>query len=283
MPLVSGKELLIEARRGRYAVGAFNANNLEMIQGIIGAAEEERAPVILQASQGAIKYAGLEYITEMVKVAGRLARIPVVLHLDHGTDFSQAVLCLRAGFTSLMFDGSLLPYEENVRITKSIVEIAQPCGVSVEGEIGRIGGAEEGDASESRPVLTDPREAQSFVEDTGIDSVAVAVGTVHKMKVKEARLDLELLEKIAAQVKIPLVLHGSSGVPDEALREAVKRGISKVNVATELSMGFSNELRKTLTRLPDEVDTRSLLKPAREALKQVVRRKIKVLGSSGKG
>jgi fructose-bisphosphate aldolase class II len=283
MPLVTTKELLEKAMRGKYAVGAFNANNIEMVQAIIEAAEEENAPVILQASQGAIKYAGLENIAAIVKNAAAMAKIPIALHLDHGTDYEQNVKCLRIGFTSLMFDGSKLPYEENVSITRKIVEMGHAVGVPVEGEIGKIAGTEDHiTVSEVEADMTEPEEALRFVADTGVDSLAVAVGSVHRMKKKEAKLDHERIKKIAELVKIPLVLHGSSGVMDDEMRKGIKEGLCKINVATQLNMAFVEGMRKALNEKPEEVDPRKILGVSKELLKKVVRDRIRVFGCAGK-
>jgi len=283
MPLVTTKELLEKAMREKYAVGAFNANNIEMVQAIIEAAEEESAPVILQASQGAIKYAGLENVTAIVKNAADMAKIPIALHLDHGTNYEQNVKCLRIGFTSLMFDGSKLPYEENVSITRKVVEMGHAVGVPVEGEIGKIGGTEDHiTVSEVEADMTEPEEALRFVEDTGVDSLAVAVGSVHRMKKKEAKLDHERIKRIAELVKIPLVLHGSSGVMDDEMKKGIKEGLCKINVATQLNMAFVEGMRKALNEKPEEVDPRKILGVSKELLKKVVRDRIRVFGCSGK-
>jgi len=286
MPLVTSKEMLTRAMKESYAVGAFNANNLEMIQGILEAAEEEQAPVILQASQGAIKYAGLANIAALVTNGAKEARIPVALHLDHGTDFDQNVKCLQMGFTSLMFDGSSLPFEENVRITKKVVEVAHAAGIPVEGEIGRIGVRED---CPSAPIyrgwsdLTDPEDALRFVQATGVDSVAVAVGSTHKMKEQMAKLDQDRIARIARLVKIPLVLHGASGVPDDEAEEAISRGICKVNIATRLNMAFVEGIKVAIDKDPDQVDPRKILNAGKAYLKEAVRQKIRLFGCQGKG
>lgn len=283
MPLVTTKELLDKAMREKYAVGAFNANNIEMVQAIIEAAEEENAPVILQASQGAIKYAGLENVAAIVKNAAAMSKVPVALHLDHGTDYEQNVKCLRMGFTSLMFDGSKLPYEENVSITRKVVEMGHAVGVPVEGEIGKIAGTEDHiTVTEVEASMTEPEEALKFVQDTEVDSLAVAVGSVHRMKRKEAKLDHERIRKIAELVKMPLVLHGSSGVMDDEMRRGIEEGLCKINVATQLNMAFVEGMRKALREKPEEVDPRKILKVSKELLKAVVKDRIKVFGCSGK-
>jgi len=283
MPLVTSKEILEKAMREKYGVGAFNANNIEMVQGIVEAAEEENAPIILQASQGAIKYAGLENITAIVKNVAVVAKVPIALHLDHGTDYEQNVKCLRIGFTSLMFDGSKLPYEENVSITRKIVEMGHAVGIPVEGEIGRIAGTEDHiTVKDVEAYMTEPDEALRFFKDTGVDSLAVAVGSVHRMKKKEAKLDHERIRNISRLVKIPLVLHGSSGVMDDEMRKGIQEGLCKINVATQLNMAFVEGMKKALNEKPEEVDPRKLLEVSKELLKKVVKDRIRVFGSAGK-
>ncbi len=282
MPLVSSKELLEDARKRHYAVGAFNANNLEYVQAIIDAAEEEKAPVILQASQGAIKYAGLENIVGMVRASAEKASVPVVLHLDHGSDFLQNVKCLRAGFTSLMFDGSSLSFEENVAITKRIVEIAHACKIPVEAELGKVPQAGQVTEEDVKALMTDPEEAVKFVELTGVDSLAVAVGSVHAMRQQAAKLDIARIAKISEMTGIPLVLHGASGVTDEGYREAIPAGICKINIATELNKAAMKAVREALEKAPNEIDLRKILKPARDAMKEAVKGKMRLFGASGK-
>ncbi len=282
MALVTGKELLEDARKRGYAVGAFNANNLEYVQAIIEAAEEEKAPVILQASQGAIKYAGLDHIVAMVKVSAEKATVPVVLHLDHGTDFLQNVRCLRAGFTSLMFDGSSLSFEKNAAITKKIVEIAHACNVPVEAELGKVPQAGQVTREDVEALMTDPEEALKFVEITGIDSLAVAVGSVHAMREQSADLDIDRIKKISELVGIPLVLHGASGVTDEGYKDAIPAGICKINIATELNKACMKAAKEAIAKDPDVIDLRKVLKPGREAMKERVKAKMRLFGTSGK-
>lgn len=283
MPLVTSKELLQWAREERFAVGAFNANNMEMVQAIVEAAEEERAPVILQVSQGAIRYAGLAFATSLVKIAAAQATVPVVLHLDHGYDFEQNVLCLQAGFTSLMFDGSKLPFEENVAATKRIVDIAHPCGLPVEGELGRVlQSADKVTPEEVAAAMTDPAQARLFVQLTGVDSLAVAVGSVHAMREREARLDIARVAALRETAGVPLVLHGSSGVHEGDIVAAIENGICKVNVATYLNQAFCDGLRAGLAKYPDEVDPRKALSMARDAVKARVKEKLQLFKSSGR-
>jgi len=283
MPLVTSKEILERALAERFAVGAFNANNMEMVQAIVETAQEERAPVILQVSQGAIRYAGLEYAAGLVKIAASLADVPVVLHLDHGTDFDQNVRCLRAGFTSLMFDGSKLPYEENVAITRRVCEIAHIAGIPVEAELGRVLQAKDGVTPEEvEAAMTDPDQAREFIERTGADSLAVAVGSVHAMESREATLDIARIEAIRQKVGVPLVLHGSSGVKHESIVEAIEHGICKINVATYLNQAFVEGMRAGFEKHPHEVDPRKYLGLARENVKEAVREKIRLFKSSGR-
>lgn len=283
MALVAVNDLLFKADREGYAVGAFNANNMEIVQAIIEAAEKEKSPVIMQASQGAIKYAGLEFITGMVKIASEEASVPVALHLDHGTDFDQVVKCIRSGFSSVMYDGSKLPLEENIAITNKVLDIARPIGVSVEAELGKIGGTEDLVHVEDKDaVFTDPQEAQEFVKQTGIKSLAIAIGTAHGQYKGEPKLDFERLVKIKGLTKIPLVLHGSSGVPDESVQKAIKLGICKVNIDTNIREAFVWKMREVIKNSPDEIDPRKILGPARDAAVEIIRQKIRVFGSSGK-
>jgi fructose-bisphosphate aldolase class II len=283
MALVTSKEMLGKALKEGFAVGAFNANNLEQVQAIIEAAEEMQAPVILQASQGAIKYAGLANIVAIVRNMAGDVQVPVALHLDHGTDYDQNVKCLRMGFTSLMFDGSKLPYDQNVSITSKIVEMANAVGVPVEGEIGKVGGTEDNiTVSEAEAEFTEPEEAMRFVQDTGISSVAVAVGSIHRMKKKEAKLDHERIRKIRDLINIPIVLHGSSGVIDDDIKKGIKEGICKVNIATQLNMAFVEGVKQGIREHPEEIDPRKILKYSRQLVKDKVKDRIKVLGCAGK-
>lgn len=283
MPFVPVQDLLIEAQKGKYAVGAFNCNNMEIVQAIVRAAEEENSPVIMQASQGAIKYAGINFIVAMAKEAARNATVPVALHLDHGTSFDQVMLCLRHGFSGVMIDGSKLPLEENIALTKKVIEVAYPMGVSVEAELGKIGGTEDDiSVSERDAMFTDPLEAKYFAEKTGVGSLAIAIGTAHGQYKGEPKLDFERLEKIASMVSAPIVLHGSSGVPSEAIIEAVKLGVCKVNIDTNIREAFTNTCREVLVNNPKEIDPRKALDPAREKAIEIIREKIRIFGSSGK-
>jgi len=281
--LVTGKELLDHANKHGYAVGAFNINNMEIVQAIIEAAEETNSPVILQASQGGIKYAGIEYIAALGKVAAQKAKVPVALHLDHGTDFDQVMLCIRYGFTSVMIDGSKHPLKENIELTKKVVEVAHAVGVSVEAELGKIGGTEDDiTVDELEATFTDPDEAKLFVEETGVDSLAVAVGTAHGVYKGEPKLDFDRIKTIKELVGIPLVLHGSSGVPADSIKKAIEAGINKINIDTDLRVAFTKAMKDFLRENPDNIDPRKILTPARKAMKEVIKEKIILFGSSGK-
>ncbi len=283
MPLVDLKTLMEQAEAGGYAVGAFNCNNMEIVQAIIRAAEAEKAPVIIQASQGAIKYAGLSFITAMAKVAAAQTTVPVALHLDHGTSFAQVVRCIADGFTSVMIDGSKLPLEDNITLTNRVLEVARAVGVSVEAELGKIGGTEDDVTVDEREALfTDPVEAKYFVEKTGVDALAVAIGTAHGRYKGIPKLDFDRLQKIRELVKVPIVLHGSSGVPDEAIRQAIGLGVRKVNIDTNIREAFVKGVKEALAKNPDEIDPRMILGPAREEMTAIVREKIRVFGSAGK-
>jgi len=287
MAFVTTKEMLKEAQKGRYGIGAFNANNMEIIQAIIEAAEEEKAPVILQASQGAIKYAGLDMIVAIVKVMAEKATVPVALHLDHGTDYYQNIKCLRAGFSSLMYDGSKLPFNENVEMTKKVVEMAHACDIPVEAELGQIG--KMGDSDEPgvalervKESMAVPEEAAKFVELTGIDSLAAAVGTIHGCRTPFAKLDIPRIERIRELTGVPLVLHGASGANDEEVRKGINAGICKINIDTRIRMEFTKKIRETIKENPEEIDPRKILGPAREAAKEIIRDRIRIFGSNGK-
>ena len=305
MPLVTSTEMFKKAYDGGYAIGAFNVNNMEIIQGIMEAGTEEKAPLILQVSAGARKYAGQNYIVKLIEAGLLEADLPVVLHLDHGADFDICKACIDDGFTSVMIDGSHLPFEENVAVTRRVVEYAHDRGVWVEAELGRLAGVEE-TVSSRESVYTDPEEAETFVARTGCDSLAIAIGTSHgpcKFS-EEARLDFERLDAIAARLPgVPLVLHGASSVPQEAvaavnahggnvagasgvpedlLRRAAASAICKINIDTDLRLAVTAAIRTLLTERPETFDPRAYLSAGREAVREMVRHKIRaVLGSSG--
>ena len=256
---------------------------MEQVQAIVEAAQEERSPVILQVSQGAIRYCGLGMAAGMVKIAASLVDVPVVLHLDHGTDFEQNVRCLREGFTSLMFDGSKLSFDQNVAITKQISVIAHACGIPVEAELGKVlQSTDKVSAAEVEAAMTEPDEAKKFLDLSQADSLAVAVGSVHAMKEQAAELDLDRISAILKTTNAPLVLHGSSGVTDDSLVGAIERGIVKINVATYLNQGFVAGIKQGILESPDNVDPRKWLTLGRDQVKERVREKMRLFKSSGR-
>lgn len=299
--------MFAKAYEGHYAIGAFNVNNMEIVQGIMWAAAEEKSPVILQVSAGARKYAGQVYIMKLVEAAlEEDPGVPVVVHLDHGPSYEMCRDCIDGGFTSVMIDGSHLPYEENVALTKKVVDYAHPRGVWVEAELGKLAGVEEHVKSEGH-VYTDPDQAVDFVNRTGCDSLAIAIGTSHgAYKFKgDATLDFPRLEKITSLMPgYPLVLHGASsvpqkfvelcneyggkvggakGVPEDMLRKAAAMAVCKINVDTDIRLALTASVRKYFTEHPEQFDPRSYLGPAREAVKAMVAHKIRdVMGASGK-
>ncbi len=282
MPLVPMRPLLDKAEKGRYAVGAFNCNNMEIVQAIITAATEENSPVIIQASQGALKYAGIDYIVALTRVAAEQTHVPVALHLDHGTDFLQIMQCVSRGFTSVMIDGSKFSLEDNIAITNKVSEVARACGLSVEAELGKIGGTEDHiSVSEKDAIYTDPQEAEYFVKNTDIDALAIAIGTAHGQYKGIPKLDLPRLEKIRSLISVPIVLHGSSGVPDDTIRAAIERGVSKINIDTNVREAFMAGLKDALAENPAQIDPRKVLGPARAAMVEIVKEKIRLFGSAG--
>ncbi len=284
MSLVNLKYLMERAEAGKYAVGAFNCNNMEIIQAIVEAAVEENSPVIIQASQGAIKYAGLNYIVALVKTAAESSDIPICLHLDHGTDFQQVMNCIDEGFTSVMYDGSQHPLEENIRMTNEVLKIARAKDISVEGELGKIGGTEDDvHVEEKDAMFTNPKEAKYYVDNTGVDALAVAVGTAHGQYKGVPKLRYDILQEIKNLVDTPIVLHGSSGVPDEAIRKAIEIGVRKINIDTNIREAFVKGVHKAIKENPQEIDPRKILGPAKEEMKNIIKEKIRLFGSNGKG
>ena len=309
MPLVTTKAMFEKSMKEKFAIGAFNVNNMELIQGIVEAAAENNSPVILQASSSAIKYAGINYLMGMVKVAAEEhPNIPIAIHLDHGPDFETCKMCVDNGFTSVMFDGSNYDVEENIRITKEVVVYAHGHGVVVEAELGKLAGIEdEVNVKADEAIYTDPAQAEEFVKRTGVDSLAIAIGTSHgAYKFKgEARLRFDILQEVKQRIpNTPIVLHGAStvipelvnmcnqyggnipgakGVPDEILHEASISGVSKINVDTDLRLAMTAGIRKVFVEDPSAFDPRKYLKPARELVKETVSHKIKdVFGSANK-
>ncbi len=308
MGLVTTKEMFEKSMREHFAIGAFNVNNMEIVQGVLDAAKEENSPVILQASSSAIKYARINYLMKMVEAGIEETDVPVALHLDHGPDFETCKMCIDAGFTSVMIDGSKYDFEENVALTKKVVDYAHERGVVVEAELGKLAGIEDDvNVSSSDAMFTDPDQAKEFVERTGCDSLAIAIGTSHgAYKFKgDAKLRFDILQKVKEKLpNTPIVLHGAStvipelvetcnkyggnipgakGVPDEMLREASKSGVSKINVDTDLRLAMTSEIRKVFAEEPEAFDPRKYLTPAREKIKETVKHKMRdVFLSSGK-
>ena len=306
MPLVTAYELLEPAMEGGYAVGAFNANNLESVKAVIDACAEKEAPVFLQVSQGAIKYAGLEEATALVKAAADKVSIPVSLHLDHGTSYEQNVQCLRVGFTSLMYDGSKDPFEDNVRVSEEICRMAHACGIPVETELGLIPKIEDFLTDEEmKPCrdgevdsvldlmsaaqieqldayMTDPQQALEFKERTGCDSMAVAIGAIHGMTGRGSRLNFDRLQALMDTVNLPFVLHAASGIPLDQMKQACGMGVCKVNVATRISMALIEGTAQRLRENPDEKDFRKVFDRAMELIKEVIYEYIDLFGCAGK-
>ena len=276
--LVSSKEMLQKAQKGNYAIGAFNVENLEMAQAVIMASEKMNAPVLVQTTPGTLKYAPPSVFAGIVSRLARDAKTPIALHLDHGNSVALCKECMKEGYTSVMIDGSLLPFEENIALVKEVTAISGD--VAVEAELGTVGGKE--DLHEAGVQYTDPMQAKTFVEQTGIDSFAPAIGTSHGIYTAEPKLDLDRLSEIAANVSVPLVLHGTSGVPHDAVRECIKRGVCKVNYATELRVVFSNAVKAYVQANPDVFDPKKYLAAGREAVVESVCNLITLCGSEGK-
>jgi len=304
MALVTMKEILEDAGKRSYGVGAFNINNLEFLQAIIEAAEEENSPVIIAISEGAMKYGWVELLSTMVKTAAMNTKVPVALHLDHGKNFDKILTAIRYGFTSIMIDASDRSYEENVKLTKEVIKVAHPLGITVEAELGRLLGKED-EVESDVAIYTDPDDAKRFVDETEIDALAVAVGTSHgAYKFKgEAKLDIERIKKINSLTGVPLVLHGASGVPhelveeaqkygavlkgakgvpNEEIKKAIEAGIRKINIDTDLRISFLLGVRKYLSEHPEIFDPRKYLGEGRAQVKETVKKKMQLFGSSGK-
>ncbi len=281
MSLVTTKEMLLDAQKGGYAVGAFNVENMEMVMATIKAAEELNAPAILQTTPSTVKYAGLALYYANVSAAAKAAKVPIALHLDHGSSFELAMQALREGYTSIMIDGSHESFEGNISVSKRVADACHPSGVPVEAELGKVGGKED-DLVADGPAYTDPQDAVKFVNETGIDSLAVAIGTAHGIYKGEPKLDMDRLSEIRKVIEIPLVLHGASGVPDEAVKETIKRGICKVNFATELRIAFSNGIKSYLKEDPEVFDPKKYCKVGMANVTELVKKKILVCGSDNK-
>jgi fructose-bisphosphate aldolase class II len=281
--LVTSKELLLDAQKNGYAVGAFNTNNLEITHAILRAAEVKRSPVLVQISAGALKYAGLEFLPMIVAKAAELATVPVAIHLDHGPSFEVVMQALRAGFTSIMRDASHLPYEENVAEIRKVVEACHSIGVPVEAEIGRLGGVEEHVVvSERDALMSDPDECTRFVDDAGFDFLAVAIGNAHGFYKGVPKLDFDRLAAIRDRVSVPLVLHGASGIPDYQITQAVETGVCKINIDTEIRNAFIRTMQAFTQENPDQIDPRKVLAPCIDAMQAIVEHKIDIFRSAGR-
>lgn len=273
------QSLLLRAQRDGYAVGAFNVENMEMAQAVVSAAEGMRAPVILQTTSGTLRYASPEVFAGMIGALADAAKVPVALHLDHGESRVLAERCILAGYASVMIDGSALPFEENVALTRGVAQMAAG-RVPVEAELGTVGGKEDG--REAAAQYTDPDSAAAFVACTGVSSLAVAIGTAHGVYKGEPKLDIDLLARLRAAVPVPLVLHGTSGVPEEAVRACIRRGVCKVNYATDLRIAYSDAVRRYLAAEPKDYDPKSFGRAGRDAVVALVSDRIRLVGAEGK-
>ncbi|MBU7319779.1 class II fructose-1,6-bisphosphate aldolase [Paenibacillus oleatilyticus] len=283
MPLVSSTSLLEAARAGGYGIGAFNVHTLEMLQAVVDAAEETGSPLILQSTVGTVKHLGPDYIAAAATVAANRSRVPIALHLDHCTDFATIVQCIRAGYTSVMIDASMLPFEENVRLTKQVVEVARAAGVNVEAELGKVGGVEDDIVvAEHEALMADPQECAEFVERTGVHTLAPAIGTAHGIYKGEPKIDFDRIRRIAEIVSVPLVLHGGSGIPEEQVKRCVSLGMAKMNIATEIRIVFSDAIKAVFADNPQENDPRKYMIPAKKAVKEAAIEKMRMVGCIGK-
>ena len=281
--LVTGKQILDDANKNGYAVGAFNVVNMEMLQAVVTAAEEEKSPVFVQTTEGALSYAGYEYLSAMVTYAANSVSVPVAFHLDHGGSYKTVMNCLRNGWSSVIIDGSHLSLEDNIALTAKVVESAHDVGVSVEAELGRLGGIEDNiKVDEKDAMYTDPEEAKRFVAETGVDYLAIAIGTAHGKYKGVPKLDFDRLDTIKKDLNMPIVLHGASGVSDESIKKAVSLGINKINIDTELRCAYTDKVREIFAADPELFDLRKYIGPARENVKAKVIEKIRLFGSNGK-
>jgi len=283
MNLLPMADILQDAHERRYGVGGFNINNMEFLQGIITGAEDLNSPLILQASEGAIRYIGIEYLIKMVEAATADTSIPIALHLDHGSSFESIMKCIKAGFSSVMIDASKKPFEENIALTKKVVEAAHSVNVSVEAELGTIGGTEDDHTVEEKDAMyTDPDQAKEFVEATGVDALAIAIGTAHGVYEGEPELDFERLDTIKKLIDMPVVLHGASGISAKDLEKAVGYGVNKVNVNTDFQQVFTSKVKEIFAEKPELYDPRKYCGPGRDAITEKVKEKIKMLSSNDK-
>lgn len=281
--LVTTKEMLLDAQKNHYAVGAFNIENLEFVMAVLAAAEETKSPVIMQTTPGTVKSAGLDYFYGMVKAAAERASVPVALHLDHGDGFDRCMQALRVGYTSVMIDGSHETFEDNIALTKSVAAVGAAMGVPVEAELGKVGGKEDdGPAVEGENPYTDPDEAREFVERTGCTSLAIGVGTAHGVYTETPHIEQDVVKAIRAAVDVPLVLHGTSGVPDDQVAEAVKNGICKVNYATELRQAYTKGFMGYMAENPGCFDPKKPAKLGMAEITNIVKVRMENLGSVGR-
>lgn len=278
MILVPATKLLQEAKEGKYAIGAFNFYGLGDFQGLVAASEETQLPFLAMASQSAIKYSGIEYLSAIAQTAATIKTVPFSLHLDHGQSFELVIRAVRVGFTSVMIDGSKLPYDENVALTRKAVEAAHVVGVTVEGELGRIGGTEDDITVQEREAfLTDPDMALDFVRQTAIDIFAPAIGTAHGFYKGTPKLDFDRLDAIHSRLpNTYLALHGGTGLTDDDFKQAIKLGVTKVNIGTDLKNSFTNGIRKMVQEYPDTFESRKIIGPAREAVKETAKRYLRL-------
>lgn len=283
MELVSSTPLLIDARRNGYAVVAFNVHTLEMLQAVVTTAEKARAPVILQTTVGTVKHLGADYIVAVARVAAKHAAVPIALHLDHCQDYTLILQCIQAGYTSVMIDASMHSFEENVRQTKMVVDVASKLGVNVEAELGKVGGVEDQIVVDERDAtLADPAECAEFVRQTGVKTLAPAIGTAHGIYKGNPSIDFERLEQIAKHVSVPLVLHGGSGIPAAQVKRCIAQGMAKMNVATELKNGFSTAIKSFFEENPNSLDPRQYMVPAKAAAEAIALQKMEMCGAIGR-
>lgn len=281
--LASMAEMVLTAKKAGYAVGQFNFSNLELAQAALEAAEELRAPLILGVTEGGLRHMGVEFAAAIGLTAARQAKVPVSLHLDHAGSFDLIMSCIKAGFNSVMFDGSRLPIEENIRMTKEICRVAHAMGVSVEAEVGAIGGVEDDlSVAAADALVADPEEAVNFWQQTKVDALAVAVGNAHGMYKTIPNIRTDIVQAVAGAIPVPVVLHGGSGTPDDIIRRAIAAGCAKINVSTENQVAFTSTLRRLLTEDPELADSRKCLGPARAVVKGSIKERITVFGAAGK-
>ena len=281
MPLVTTKTMLNDARKNTYAVAAFNCENMEMIQAVIAAAEEMKAPVIIQTTPSTVRYASVELFAANVAAGAKRAAVPVALHLDHGDSHDLVKDALHAGYTSIMIDGSAFPLEENISFTKKAVELCAKAAIPVEGELGHVGGKED-DTVSNGSGYTDPMEAVRFVEETAVSSLAVGVGTAHGVYAVKPILNVELISVLKDKIEVPLVLHGSSGLEDDVIKDCIARGICKVNIATDLRIAYTQAVRDYLQNDPTCFDPKKFGKAAREVVKKIAMKCMMVCSCNGR-